>query len=52
LEVNKKRDNWWIMRIAYKILVQKPKGKTPLGRDKDMWKGNMKIDCFNCGVRM
>jgi hypothetical protein len=42
LEVNQKtgttepedRNNWWILRIAYKIFVHKPKGKRPLGGDK------------------
>jgi hypothetical protein len=31
------------MRNAYKILVEKPKGKKPTGRPSDRWEGNIKI---------
>jgi hypothetical protein len=30
------------MRYAYKILVGKPEGKTPLGRPRRSWEDNIK----------
>jgi len=34
------------MKNAYKILVQKPEGKRPLGRPKYKWKYNIRME--NC----
>jgi hypothetical protein len=31
-------------RNAYRILVGKPEGKTPLGRPRRTWEDNIKID--------
>jgi len=31
-------------RNAYKILVEKPEGKTPLGRYRRRWPGDIKMD--------
>jgi hypothetical protein len=31
-------------RNAYKILVRKPEGKTPLGRPRRRWVDNIKMD--------
>jgi hypothetical protein len=31
-------------RIAYRLLVGKPKGKRPLGRPRRTWVDNIKID--------
>jgi hypothetical protein len=40
------------MRNAYKILVEKPEGKTPLGRPKHTWEDNTKMDVkeIGCGL--
>jgi hypothetical protein len=32
------------MRNTYKILVEKPKGKRPLGRPRHRWEGNVRMD--------
>jgi hypothetical protein len=29
---------------VYKVLVGKPDGKTPLGRRRNRWEGNIKMD--------
>jgi hypothetical protein len=31
-------------RGAYKVLVERPKGKRPLGRSKRRWEDNIKMD--------
>jgi hypothetical protein len=31
-------------RYAYRILVEKPEGKRPLGRPRCRWEDNIKID--------
>jgi hypothetical protein len=31
-------------RSAYRILVGKPEGKSPIGRSRHMWEDNIKID--------
>jgi hypothetical protein len=31
-------------RNAYRILVGKPEGKRPLGRPRDRWEDNIKVD--------
>jgi hypothetical protein len=32
------------MKNAYKILVGKPEGKTPLGRPRPRWEDNIRTD--------
>jgi len=32
------------MRNTYRILVEKPKGKRQLGRPRDKWDDNIRID--------
>jgi hypothetical protein len=34
---------------AYRLLVEKPEGKTPLGRPKRRWVNNIKIDLLEIG---
>jgi hypothetical protein len=36
-------------RNAYRILVGKPEGKSPLGRPRHRWVGNIKIDLRDTG---
>jgi hypothetical protein len=31
------------MRVAYRILVEKPEGKRPLGKPKIRWEDNIKM---------
>jgi len=40
-------------RDLYKILVRKRDGKSPLGRHRRRWDGNIKLDLqeFGCGGR-
>jgi hypothetical protein len=35
---------------AYSILVGKPKGKRPLGRDEHRWRDNIKMDVRGAGL--
>ena len=35
----------------YRVLVGKPEGKRPLGRPKQSWKNNIKIDVQEVGCR-
>ena len=39
-------------RGIYRILVEKPEGKTPLGRSRCRWEDNIKMDVkeVGCGV--
>jgi hypothetical protein len=37
------------MRNAYNILVGKTKGKRPLGRPKNRWEDNIKLDLTDIG---
>jgi hypothetical protein len=37
------------MRNAYKILVGKPEGKSPLGRPRHRWEDNIKMDLREIG---
>jgi hypothetical protein len=42
-------------RRMYKLLVGKPEGKTPLGRQRSRWTDNIKMDVFRdrlecCGL--
>jgi hypothetical protein len=47
----------WAERVAsmgkrtrvYRILVEKPEGERPLGRSKDMWEDNIKMDLKEVG---
>jgi hypothetical protein len=32
------------MRVAYRVLLGKPEGKTPLGRSMHRWEDNNKMD--------
>jgi hypothetical protein len=34
----------WEKRTAYRLLVEKPEGKRPLGRPKHRWVDNIKMD--------
>jgi hypothetical protein len=36
-------------RNAYRILVEKPEGKKPLGRPRRMWLDNIKMDLRKIG---
>ena len=36
-------------RRAYRVLVGKPKGKTPLGRSRSRWQDNIKMDLHQVG---
>ena len=36
-------------RAAYKILVEKPEGKRPLGRPRSRWEDNIKMDLQEVG---
>jgi hypothetical protein len=40
------------MRNVYKVLVEKPEGKKPLGKPRYRWEDNTKIDLreVGCGV--
>jgi hypothetical protein len=37
------------MKNAYRILVEKPKGRRPLGRPRSRWVDNIKIDLREIG---
>jgi hypothetical protein len=39
-------------RGAYRVLVEKPEGKRPLGRPRRRWEDNIRIDLqeVECGV--
>jgi hypothetical protein len=39
-------------RCVYRVLVGKPEGKSPLGRPRNRWDGNIKMDLqkVGCGV--
>ena len=38
-------------RVAYRVLVEKPEGKKPLGRPSHRWEDNIKMDLHEveCG---
>jgi hypothetical protein len=38
------------MRIAYKISIEKPEGKRPLGRSKHRWEDNTKMGLRDIGM--
>jgi hypothetical protein len=40
----------WAKMIAYKILVGKPEGKRPLGRQRRRWVNNIKLDLREIGL--
>jgi hypothetical protein len=39
-------------RVVYRVLVEKPEGKRPLGRPRRRWEDNIKMDLQQvaCGV--
>jgi len=39
----------WEMIKAHKILVERPKGKTPLGKPGSRWEDNLRIDLRETG---
>jgi hypothetical protein len=45
----RKNNEWGEKRNAYRILVGKPKGKTPLGRHRRGWVSNIKMDLREIG---
>jgi hypothetical protein len=55
--MTKSRDMRWAghvasmgeMRNAYKILVEKPEGKKPLGRHRRRWEENIKMEVKETG---
>jgi hypothetical protein len=36
-------------RCAYRVLVRKPEGKSPLGRSRLIWEDNIKVDLQEVG---
>jgi hypothetical protein len=38
------------VETAYKIFVEKPEGKRPLGRPRRRWEDNIKMDITGIGV--
>jgi len=42
----------WDRRGVYRILMEKPEGKIPLGRPRRSWEDNIKVDLqeVGCGV--
>jgi hypothetical protein len=38
------------VRNVYRLLVRKPKGKSPLGRPRHRWIDNIKMDLLEIGV--
>jgi hypothetical protein len=36
-------------RVLYRVLVEKPEGKRPLGRPRRRWKGNIKMNLQEVG---
>jgi hypothetical protein len=39
-------------RNVYRLLVEKPKGKRPLGRSRRRWIDNIKIDLLEVGLNV
>jgi hypothetical protein len=39
----------WERRKAYRLLVGKPEGKRPLGRQRCMWVDNIRLDVLKLG---
>jgi hypothetical protein len=37
-------------RNVYRLLVEKPEGKTPLGRPRSRWTDNTKMDLLEIGL--
>jgi hypothetical protein len=37
-------------RGVYRVLVERPEGKRPLGRSRHRWKNNVKIDLMEIGI--
>jgi hypothetical protein len=38
-------------RDVYRVLVERPKGKTPLGRPRHRWVDNIKLDLRELGIQ-
>ena len=36
-------------RVLYRVLVEKPEGKRPLGRPRRRWEDNIKVDLQEVG---
>jgi hypothetical protein len=41
---------WTCGMHAYRVLVGRPKGKTPLGRPRHRWEDNIKMDLGGIGI--
>ena len=39
-------------RSAFQILIGKPKGKRPLGRPREIWEDNIRMNLEEMGVNM
>jgi hypothetical protein len=39
------------MRKSYKILDEKPEGKSPLGRTRSRWENNIIMDLWQTGLK-
>jgi hypothetical protein len=39
----------WEVRGVYRVLVEKPEGKRPLGRPRHRWENNIKMDLQRVG---
>jgi hypothetical protein len=37
-------------RCVYSVLIERPKGKRPLGRPGHRWEGNIKMDLREIGI--
>jgi hypothetical protein len=42
--IKSRRMRLWKKRKAYRIFVEKPEGKKPLGRPRCKWVGDIKMD--------
>jgi hypothetical protein len=40
------------MKTAYRVLVEEPEGKRPLGRPNAMWMDNYKTDLMRMGLEV
>jgi len=50
IHVIKLRMRWWKRRGAYKVLVEKPEGKKPLGRPRHRCEENNEMDLQEMGL--
>jgi hypothetical protein len=42
----------WERRNVYRLLVEKPEGKTQLGRPRNRWMNNIKMDLLEIGLNV